>query len=484
MTEKYSIGPTLFGTLRSWTAAAILLATTTCLTPTVMLSGALATCGGGGGGGTGGMDADEEVYDVPWQEVTEPVSIKDGLILYWLPATAAEQQISSLLVSRMLSLYAARCVSLAVVSPGTALSQKLAAGIKLPVAILMAPDGSMISKADNTVGVLKVEKVEQLLTAEIKKRQSAFQAQMTAAAAKVKAGDKAGAIAIYQTLLKQKCLLPKLCKDAAQQLKNLGVTVQAPPQEASLDKNVSTKVTALMAAGLKAELSDRYMEAKKLYLEAHKLDKNDPVPLRYLGELYRHDIGDWVEARRLFEQVLAMPCDPLSRAVALHGLGKMTIHEGNFKKGLSLMEQSVQIYPLALAYRNLAVYWNSEGDSKKAYAYTQKAMAMAPTDPFNLVFAAVFMAASGKKEEALKVARENEKLMCGSYNLAAIYAQSGNKEKALQLLRRHFFEYERYEAVRSKEMMEARVDNVFDSLKKDKTFLSLTSGADGKLKMR
>ena len=41
-----------------------------------------------------------------------------------------------------------------------------------------------------------------------------------------------------------------------------------------------------------------------------------------------------------FEAILEMPADPLSRAVALHGLGKMTIHDGEFLKGLHLMEES------------------------------------------------------------------------------------------------------------------------------------------------
>jgi hypothetical protein len=54
---------------------------------------------------------------------------------------------------------------------------------------------------------------------------------------------------------------------------------------------------------------------------------------------------------------------------------------------------------------------------------------------------------------------------------------------ALALLRRHFFKYERYQAVRAKEMMEARVDTVFDSLRTDSAFLALTSGADGRLQM-
>jgi Tfp pilus assembly protein PilF len=161
----------------------------------------------------------------------------------------------------------------------------------------------------------------------------------------------------------------------------------------------------------------------------------------------------------------------------------MTIHEGDFKKGLSLMESSVETYPIPLAYRNLAVYWNSEGDTAKADAYTKKALALDPTDPYNLIFAAAFMAGNGHGDEALKIARENESLLPASYNLAAIYAQTGQREKALALLQRHFFQYERNESVRTKEMMEARVDAVFATLRDDKSFLALTSGADGRLPM-
>ena len=57
----------------------------------------------------------------------------------------------------------------------------------------------------------------------------------------------------------------------------------------------------------------------------------------------------------------------------------------------------------------------------------------------------------------------------------------GESDKALALLKRHFFEYERYQAVRSKEMMEARVDAVFASIKDDPQFIAMTSGSDGML---
>jgi len=238
-----------------------------------------------------------------------------------------------------------------------------------------------------------------------------------------------------------------------------------------------------MRRGLVAENNAQYVVAENFYSKAAKLDPVDRTPLRYLGELHRHHIGDWEKAKSEFHQILDMRSDPLSRAVALHGLGKITIHEGEFKKGLHLMEESVDTYPLALAYRNLAVYWNSEYNAEKGEYYTQKALAMDPKDPYNLIFAAVFMAMSGNKAEALKIATDNINLLPASYNLAAIFAQNGQKDKALELLNRHFYQYERYHSVRQKEMMEARVDAVFDPIRQDADFLSLTKFADGMLPM-
>jgi hypothetical protein len=56
------------------------------------------------------------------------------------------------------------------------------------------------------------------------------------------------------------------------------------------------------------------------------------------------------------------------------------------------------------------------------------------------VFSAAYLAGTGHGEEALKVARDHESLLPASYNLAAIYAQLGQKDKALALLQRHFYE--------------------------------------------
>jgi tetratricopeptide (TPR) repeat protein len=453
-----------------------------------------ATCGGGGGGGTGGMGGvggggGTQTYPVPWKVVHAQDTLKEGLALYWLPSSQQELERSSLRFSQTLSDYASQCITMGILDQRMELGQKLAAHDSLPEALLVQADGTIVGKLENTKGRLNVVDVEKIVGTEMKKRENALKEKMEDAKSKVKSGDSQTAIQEYRAVLDQKCLFPRRAKDAVKELKKLGVTDVAEIQDGindgiNFDPVVMSRVAKSMREGLKAENAADYVAAEKFYRQAHQIDPADPAPLRYLGELYRHHIGDWSKARETFNSILAMPADPMSRAVALHGLGKMTIHEGDFKKGLELMEASVREYPLALAYRNLAVYWNSEGDKAKTDFYTQQALQLEPRDPYNLVFAAAFMAGNGHRDEALKIARENEKLLPASYNLAAIYAQAGQKEKALALLQRHFFEYERYQEVRSKEMMEARVDAVFASLINDPAFLALTKDADGRLPMR
>ena len=455
------------------------------------LSPAWATCGGGGGGGTGGVAGGNSnagpaptVYKVPWKMWEARTAPNKGLVLYWFPASNDEIKKSSLLASRILTIYSAQCVAMTVADAKTPELAPIIGDSAVPVAVLTTADGAPIKKIENTAGKLKADQIEKVLEGEMKQRETALDTQLKEAKEKIKAGDNPGAIALLKPVAEEKCLFPKKAKDASKELKKLGVEeIGSIPPAPITDRVAGARVEAVMRSGLRAEIAERYVTAEALYRRAHQMDPADPTPLRYLGELYRHHTGEWDKARDVFNQILNMPADAVARAVALHGLGKMTIHDGEFKKGLGLMEQSVAEYPLALAYRNLAVYWNSEGDLEQGNAYTQKALALEPKDPYNLVFAAVFMAASGHGDEALKIARQNRSLLPASYNLAAIYAQTGHRKEALALLHRHFFRYERYQAVRAKEMMEARVDAVFDSLRQDSAFLALTSGADGKLQM-
>jgi tetratricopeptide (TPR) repeat protein len=428
-----------------------------------------------------GGSTQPEAYVVPWKVLNpDTPAPATPLTLYWFPARQTDVKGNDLLASRALTLASAQCVSMFVVVPEfTEAVKKWEVADKLPIALLVGADGKVVARVDGENSVLRTKNVEDLVRNELKARESSLDKLLDDAKAKEKA-DKDGAIALYQQVWDQRCVAPKKGRGAQKALARLGVTVTDAALR-SVDPidtpAMNRRMTKAMSLAFAAELADDYPKARQLYAAAAKIDPADPVPQRFLGELYRHHTGEWTLARQTFEHLLTIQPDPLSRAVALHGLGKMTIHMGDSAKGLALFEQSIQAFPLALTYRNLAVYWNSERVRAKAEQYVQKALALDPNDAYNLVFAATYMVDSGRPQEALRIAQEHENLLSASYNLAAIYAMLGQKGKAMELLNRHFYKYERFDDVRAMEMWEARVDYVFASLKDDAQFVKLTEMA-------
>lgn len=456
---------------------------------------ASATCGGGGGGGTGGvvpnLGSEPVVYRVSWKVLSPGAERPHApLAVYWFPTSPDNARTSPLQTSRSLSLAGSRCVAMAIVpTDNQALHEAFKAPPGEPLVVLAAADGTDLGRVAARDGKLDVKSVEKLLASQLDEHEAGLKALVEGAEKKA-ASDRDSAIADYQRVWEQRCLFPSLGRKAAKGLKKLGVVVE----EAALhllgpdglaDPDVRGRnggAEAALRQGLDAELAARYPEAERLYARAAELDPADATALRYLGELYRHQTGEWAKARTVFERVLAMPADPISHAVALHGLGKMTIHASRFAEGLAMFERSIAVYPLPITYRNLAVYWFSERQAEKAAGYMRQALALDPDDRYNQIFAAVYLAAAGKKEEAVRVATANTEVLEASYNLAAIWAQAGDRQKAMEMLRRHFYEYERFDAVRAMEMQEARDDYMFVSLHEDPAFIELTKLA-GRHKM-
>lgn len=453
-----------------------------------------ATCGGGGGGGAGGAAAGgmqrpaakPEVYRVPWtlhEEGPLPLKPDTALVLLWFPASLDAAGGSPLLTSRTLTQAAARGVATILIRPeGEGIRTKYQISDDQQTAVLSGPDGTEISRVSSAA--FDPVAVEKMVTKEINDRERAAKALLDAAEKRVKAGDTT-ALADLQAVWAQRALFPALGKRAAKALQKLGVKVGwtelerlGPDSLADPDiGGLHADVEAVLRLGLDAELAANYEEARRLYEHAVGLDPADATALRFLGEFHRHHTGEWNKAGRIFRRIITQPADPVARAVALHGLGKMTIHAGLYAAGLRLFEESLAECPLPITYRNLAVFWFSEKEDRKAADYMRRALALAPDDPYNRVFAAVYLAAAGQTAEAVRIAEANHELMDASYNLAAIWAQAGDREKAMRYLRRHFYEYERYEAVRAMEMKEAREDWMFANLYPMREFDQLTRGA-------
>jgi tetratricopeptide (TPR) repeat protein len=443
------------------------------------------TCGGGGGGGMGGIAPGGEatVYHVPWTVVGLGQSQPPGdLVVYWFPASVAQVQGSDLRTSRNLAIWSSQCIGVGLVPDENTQLKDHFKVVETPLAILATQDGAEIRRAGPEDGRLQAQSVEKMVETELRKREDAVRDSLKTAKAMAKKGDEEGAADLYTKIAEQGCLFPGPGRKAAKALRKMG---RSAPEIAALNfptpdlrPETTSEVERLMEAGLAAERAEQPDDARRLYEQAHKLDPADPVILRFLGELHRHHTGDWQKARAIFNRLLEMPADRLSRAVALHGLGKMTIHSGDFSLGVAKFEASLEEHPLALTYRNLAVFWNSEGEPKKAFGFVQKAIEIDPEDPYNQIFAATYLIEQGKPEEALRIAQHHHDLLAASYNLAAIYAQLGERERALEFLHRHFYVYEHHDAVRAKEMREARDDIVFKPYHQDPEFVELTALAD------
>src|SRR5215510_11820546 len=227
-----------------------------------------ATCGGGGGGGMGGMGGgiSQETYPVPWKLIQpQDPPVSQGLVVYWFPTSQTEIEKSSLRFSRTLSVYSQQCVTMGIADFRTNVGKQFVSGDTPPVAVLAQPDGKVIGKAQNNKGFLKVEQVEKLLETEMKSREDNVKHQMDAAKEKVKSGDSQGAIQIYRAVYDQKCMFPSKAKDAAKELKRLGVTVAEVPDAPILDRRLNAEIQRVMRNGLKAENAAKYLEAGRLY---------------------------------------------------------------------------------------------------------------------------------------------------------------------------------------------------------------------------
>ncbi|MCI4354921.1 MAG: hypothetical protein L3K06_06100, partial [Thermoplasmata archaeon] len=309
-----------------------------------------ATCGGGGGGGVGGArvgggaPTETEAYRVPWTVVGPSEVVPGGALgVFWFPASRAEAQASSLLTSRTLAVLSARCVALAIVTPdNTSVRQKYGIPEVGSGVVLVDGNSAEIGRVQPEGRPIAAGPVEKILEAELDKRENAAKTTLDLANEKIKQNDVDAATAMLTQIWEQHCLVPDVAKKAAKALKKIGHPVEIGDagvregRSPDLSSSTTVEIVRAMNAGLAAERDGKIGEARRLYATASRIDPADPTPIRFLGELLRHEIGDWTGARALFEHVLAMPADPISRAVALHGLGKMTIHDGRYAEGLAL----------------------------------------------------------------------------------------------------------------------------------------------------
>jgi hypothetical protein len=175
------------------------------------------------GPGTGIPDDDL----VPWKFVEKGAAIeKASLTLYWLPASQKEMEHSALLGSRALIQAGLRCVGFRIVDSDDATTIKLldATG-KLPTALLVNNQGTVVRRLDNVHGALPPAAVERMVHDELAARDETMYRSMSDGRKHTAAGEKDAAIALYKSVWDDRCFFPLAGLEAQRALKTLGVEV-------------------------------------------------------------------------------------------------------------------------------------------------------------------------------------------------------------------------------------------------------------------
>ena len=202
--------------------------------------------------------------------------------------------------------------------------------------VIATKEGREIARVSAAGSKLAVRDVEKVVAAELKTREPAT-ARAQGGDAEGEERRRRGRGRALSPGRRRRCS-PSLAKKANKALDRMGQSADAAARrrrgadapKPDLSARMNRRMTRLMEAGLAAERRGDLETAQRSYEQAHALDPGDAVAMRFLGELHRHHTGDWERATEIFQTLLERPADRLSRAVALHGLGKMTIHRGEF----------------------------------------------------------------------------------------------------------------------------------------------------------
>ena len=160
---------------------------------------------------------------VPWT-VLNPgvVPPKAPLVLYWIPLSRDEVKASELVTSRELADAAGDCVSLQVIRPDDfARVAKYKEKASLPIGVLTDANGAELARVDSVRGLLPAGALASLIRDEMRSRGREADEALESAKAKQAAGDVRGAIALYQQVAAQGCVVARQSKLAAKALKKL-----------------------------------------------------------------------------------------------------------------------------------------------------------------------------------------------------------------------------------------------------------------------
>jgi tetratricopeptide (TPR) repeat protein len=239
-----------------------------------------------------------------------------------------------------------------------------------------------------------------------------------------------------------------------------------PSHTALPDATTSTTYLAHTQAGITAYRAERFTDAAQALEAARLLQPAEPLPYRYLADLYwrqeRHDqaadivhalAGAMPDAYFLDRQGSAYEESGLHGLAMLlyreavridpqfpgahYNLGRLLLKQGEMAPGMAEVQEALRLYPeFAEAYEVLALAYTEQGRLQEAMAHLQRALVLHPDLATARNHLGRLYQAQGRSAEAIQtfqdlIARHPD-IAEAHHNLAVAYARKGLRELAIE----------------------------------------------------
>ena len=240
----------------------------------------------------------EVVYQVPWKVIDDGQRRgAGGLVVYWFPASENELKNSSLRNSRTLSLYATQCVTMGVADANARSGRSFSATRSC------RSRSSRRRRQGHRQGAGRGRQAEGRAGREAARRRDEAargggQAAMNTAQGRRQEGRQGRRDRAVQGRPRSEVPVPEAGEgrgQRAEEARRRRRRAGAPAPD--FDPANGAEIEKALKAGLMAENMEDYARRGEALRRARQMDPADPAPLRYLGELYRHQTGDWDKAR-------------------------------------------------------------------------------------------------------------------------------------------------------------------------------------------
>ena len=252
---------------------------------------------------------------------------------------------------------------------------------------------------------------------------------------------------------------------AASPLASTSVPALAPVPEVLPEASTSTTYLAHTQAGIAAYHAERYAEAALAFEAARSLQPSEPLPYRYLADLYWRQnkpdqtadvvralaevmpdayflerLGSGYEESGLLGLAMllyreAARIDPAFPS-ARYNLGRLLLKQGYGEQGMAEVREALRLYPdFAEAHEVLGLAYTEQGRLEQAVAHLQQALSLHP----ELVTAQSHLGrlyrAQGRLDEAIQTFHDlvtrHPNLAEARHNLAVAYAYKGLQDLAI-----------------------------------------------------